>query len=118
MSAIPTSLRGELPEAARAALDEQSVRIQNAFANEYDRRSKKVRNTYLLLLFMPGLHFLQLGFSIVRLVLGFCFIFTIGGLFVWWLLEWFLAPRRVRKHNQDLAMVVLKDVKDLYSPAG
>lgn len=118
MSTISDPLRRQLPDAVLGVLDEQPEKTQTAFAKEYDRRRKKVRNTYLLLLFLPGLHFFQLGFSFVRLVLSFSFIFTINGLFVWWLLEWFLAPRRVRKYNQDLAMDVLKDVKSLYSPAG
>ncbi|MFW5893939.1 MAG: hypothetical protein ACOC0L_01055 [bacterium] len=118
MSEITENLRAQLPEAARGVLAEQSEKIQNAFAQEYERRRRKVRNTYLLLLFLPGLHFFQLGFSFLRLVLSVFFLFTIGGLFLWWLLEWILAPRRIRKHNENLAMDVLKDVKSLYSPAG
>lgn len=118
MSEISKNLRDQLPNAVLGALDDLPEKTQTAFAAEYNRRCKKVSNTYLLLLFLPGLHFFQLGFSFFRLVLSTVFLFSFGGFFLWWLLEWILAPRRIRKHNQNVAMDVLKDVKALYSPAG
>ncbi|KIX15280.1 hypothetical protein X474_03665 [Dethiosulfatarculus sandiegensis] len=47
--------------------------------------------------------------------LGVAFLLTAGGLWVWYFVEIFLTPKRVREYNADIATSILRDMKILQS---
>lgn len=43
--------------------------------------------------------------------LGVAFILTGGGMFVWWIIEIFMTPKRVRDYNENVAATIMRDLK-------
>jgi len=52
-------------------------------------------------------------FVLNKTALGIAFWLTGGGFGIWWVVEWFLTPRRVREYNRDLADQLLVQMKVL-----
>ncbi len=52
-------------------------------------------------------------FFLGRIVLGILFLLTAGGFGVWYVIEWFLTPGRVRKYNQSLALQIVQDLQTM-----
>jgi Flp pilus assembly protein TadB len=112
---ISDRLRQELPQSVLSALNKLSTEQQASFEDEYKRRKKSTGKGLLLLLCLPGFHFYQLGFTFSRVLVSALFLATAGGLMAWWLLEFFLHRKRIQRHNESLAVDVLKDIKALYA---
>ena len=49
-------------------------------------------------------------FLLGKVLLGVLFWITLWGLLVWWVVEWFLTPRRVREFNGQVAMDVATEM--------
>ena len=47
--------------------------------------------------------------------LGVAFLLTGGGFLVWWIVEWFLTPGRVRAYNESVATEVMMQMRLLAS---
>ena len=60
----------------------------------------------VLAIFFP-IQLLLLG----KIGLGIVFWLSCGGLGIWWLIEIFLTPKRVREFNEDVATKVLTEMK-------
>jgi len=97
-----------IPEKARPALMEMSDTQKASFLSEYDRRKRSTGLMILLAIFFP----IQL-FFLGRVGLGILFLLTMGGLVVWYVIEWFLTPGRVRKYNQSLALQIVQDLQTM-----
>ena len=114
MQNIPEKMSKKLPVAVTGALEDLPEKAQEGFVTEFQRRSMSPGIAILLLILLPGFHFFQHGFKGIRILQVLLFWLTLGGFGVWWLLEFVLAPKRVRKANQDLAMKIVQEVKSLY----
>lgn len=50
-------------------------------------------------------------FLLGKIGLGVVFLITGGGVWVWWIIECFLTPKRVREYNGDAASKILMEMK-------
>ena len=97
-----------IPEKAQPALMEMSDTQQASFLTEYNRRKRSTGLMLLLAILFP----IQL-FFLGRIGLGILFLLTAGGFGVWYVIEWFLTPGRVRKYNQSLALQIVQDLQTM-----
>ena len=94
------------PTVVQLALKNMSEDQRLSFEHEFQSRKRSAFPMVLLAIFFP----IQM-FFLNRLGLGLVFIFTLGGLFIWWIIEIFLTPGRVRDHNREVATEVARDLK-------
>lgn len=100
----------ELPLMVREAFSYMPAAKQAMFMTEYKKKRKDPLLLLVLAVFLP-VQFFLLG----RTALGLLFWATLGGFGFWWFLEIFLAPRRARAFNEDLARELMRDLKILAS---
>jgi len=94
---IAPSIADTLPSSVKQALSKLPSEIQSTFEDEYKRKYKNKTVMLLLAIFFPIQHFL-LG----KVGLGVFFWITLGGLWVWWFIEIFLAIPRTRTHSRQV----------------
>ena len=75
--------------------DEQRL----AFESEYNRCKRSVGAMMALAILFP----IQL-FLLDKVALGVLLWVTLGGFGIWWIIEIFLTPKRVREYNDQIAM--------------
>lgn len=83
-----------------------STEEQMMFQEQYEKKSRSTGLMIFLAIIFP----IQL-FLLEKIGLGIAFLFTGGGLWIWWIIEWFLTPKRVREYNGDVATKILTDMK-------
>jgi TM2 domain-containing membrane protein YozV len=105
---IPDSIAKDLPAMVRSELVKLSAQKQQEFVEEYRRKAKTVGAGYLLW-FLFGCHYLYLGKWAVQIF----FWITVGGLWIWWIVDLFRVPRLVRNYNMDVSVDVLRNLKAL-----
>jgi len=103
---IENSIADALPSMVKEALSKLPVEKQGLFVEEYKRKSKSGALMLVLAIFFP----IQL-FLLGKTGLGIAFILTGGGFFMWWFVEIFLAIKRTRDFNEDLAKSIIRDIK-------
>ena len=81
--------------------DEQKL----AFESEYEKKSKSVGLMVFLSIFFP-IQFLLLG----KIGLQIVFFLTAYGFGLWWIIEWFKTPGRVKEYNEAVAMDIAQDI--------
>jgi hypothetical protein len=86
--------------------DEQQL----LFEDEYKRKAKSTGLLTVLAIFFP----IQL-FLLGKTGLGIAFIITLGGMGIWWIIEWFITPGRVKSFNEDVATRLLTEMKIMHS---
>ncbi|MBE4950722.1 TM2 domain-containing protein [Chryseobacterium culicis] len=82
---------------------------QKIFISEFERRKKSVGISYLLWLLL-GWHYAYLkkwGWLIL-------YIFTVGGFFIWVIIDLFRIPKMVEQYNNDLALEILRDISIMF----
>lgn len=94
MTIPPTNLPPVAVAAYQNLTDDQKV----VFAAHYDKRKRNMGLMVALSILLP----IQL-FLLGKIGLGILFILTGGGLGVWYVIEWFLTPGRVRAYNTGVA---------------
>ena len=95
-----------LPSAVQASLSNMTDLEQAMFVEEYKRRKKSIGTAYLCWLVL-GLDYGYLH----KWGLQFFFWITLGGMFIWWLINFFTIPSMVRNYNKDIAVDVLRSQK-------
>lgn len=108
---IPAWIYNQLPSAVRSELAHLSDREQTYFVEEFRRRCKRVFWAYTLW-FLLGWHYIYLR----KWGLQFLYWLTLGGLWIWALLDLFRVPGMVRNYNKDIAFAVLKDMRSIDQP--
>jgi hypothetical protein len=103
---VKPSVLKKLPTTVKTALAKMSTEDQVMFQEEFQKRAKSTGLMVFLAIFFP----IQL-FVMGKMGLGFIFLFTGGGFGIWYLIEWFLTPKRVREINEDVATKTLTDMK-------
>ena len=46
-----------------------------------------------------------------KTAMGIFFWLTFGGFGLWWLIEWFLTPKRVNDYNREMSVNLARDTK-------
>ncbi|MGD2060691.1 MAG: TM2 domain-containing protein [Acidimicrobiia bacterium] len=102
----------DLPPPALAGYQELTPDQQEVFSAHYASRKRNTALMVLLSIFFP----IQL-FLVGKIGLGILFWLTGGGLGVWYVIEWFLTPGRVRDYNTRVATDTLNLIKSGRAPA-
>lgn len=105
---MPAELQKTLSPMAVQALSKMDANQQATFVHMYNQQKKSVGAMLALAILFP----IQL-FLLDKTGLGVAFILTGGGLFVWYFIEWFLTPSRVKAYNQDVANQILLQMRAL-----
>ena len=107
---ITPSIAEKLPTIVKSALNNMSAEEQMMFQEEYEKKSKSTGLMVFLAIFFP----IQL-FLLGKTGLGIAYLITAGGLSVWWIIEWFITPKRVREYNGDIATKIITEMKMMKS---
>jgi hypothetical protein len=103
---IESSISDVLPSMVKEALSKLPAEKQGMFVEEFKRKAKS-----------PGLMIaLAILFPIQLVLLGktglqIAFWVTFGGFGFWWIAEIFMAHKRAREFNEDLAKTIVRDIK-------
>lgn len=92
----------DLPATAVTAYASLGPEQQAAFNDVYNSRKRSMPLMMALAILFP----IQL-FLLGKIGLGILFLLTGGGLGVWFVIEWFLTPGRVRDYNTKVASETL-----------
>ena len=93
------------PSLVWVALSKMTAEQRLTFESEYARQKKSVGWLVVLSIWpLPGLQLALLG----RWGLLCAFLLTGGGGGVWYVIEWFLTPHRVREYNKNLAFALAR----------
>ena len=103
---IEESIVKNLPVLLKEPLSKMPEEKQSIFVEEFKKRSKNSGIMITLAILFP----IQL-FLLGKIGLGILYYLTFGGLGVWWILEIFLTPKRVREFNADVGTQILRDMK-------
>lgn len=95
----------DLPPTAFAGFQNLSDDQKAAFATRYGAAKRSMPLMMALAILFP----IQL-FLLNRILLGLLFWLTGGGLGVWYVVEWFLTPERVRGYNTTVANDIFASV--------
>jgi hypothetical protein len=96
-----------LPASVKALQAKIDPEMRDAFARDYSRRRKKLLIAYLLL--FPGWYYHYLG----KLGLQIAFLITLGGFFLWVLVDLFRLAGMVASINEGIA----RELATLYGAA-
>lgn len=95
----------DLPPVAAAAYHQLNDDQKLAFNVHYNSRKRSMALMVAFAILLP----IQL-FLLSRVLLGILFLITGGGFGVWYVIEWFLTPGRVRDYNTRVATEALAAV--------
>lgn len=104
--AIEESISKNLPIMLKEPLSKMPEEKQSIFVEEFKKRSKSVAIMTILAVLFP----IQL-FLLGKTGLGIAYWITFGGSGIWWLIEIFLTPKRVKEYNADVGTQILRDMK-------
>ena len=92
----------DLPPVAFDAFQQLPEEQKVAFASRYASAKRSMPLMMALAILFP----VQL-FFLGKVVLGLLFLITGGGFGIWYVVEWFLTPGRVREYNAGVAGDIL-----------
>ncbi|HEX6287077.1 MAG TPA: hypothetical protein VFZ80_06300 [Acidimicrobiia bacterium] len=96
----------DLPPVAAAAFHDLTEEQKAAFVSAYEAKRRSMPLMMAFAILLP----IQL-FLLGKVLLGILFLLTGGGLGVWYLIEWFMTPQRVRDYNTKVAGETMTLVK-------
>ncbi len=103
---IPQEVMKKLPRTVKAELPTLPTDSQKKFLETYLAKRKRLFIAYPLVL-VYGTHFIYLEQSST----GIWFWFTAGFFGIWWLIELFKVPGRVKDYNSYLALKTVAEVR-------
>jgi len=107
---IPPSIQDSLPAMVRNEVCGLTPQNQEAFVEEYRRKSKSTGFAYLL--WFTGIALFGFHYAYVRKWgIQILYWITLGGCLVWWFIDLFRVPGIVRDYNKDIAVDVLRSLK-------
>jgi TM2 domain-containing membrane protein YozV len=98
-----------IPRSVKTALQSLPEDAQRDFKRDYNKRAKSTLIAYIAW-FLLGWHYLYLG----RIGMQFAFWFTLGFLFVGWIIDFFRIPGMVGRLNEDLAREIMSEYKMMH----
>ena len=112
-NAIPEKIMGLLPATVKNQLAKMPEEQQNEFSEEFNRKFKPKSLIVGRIMWLFGFHYAYFEKWILLLV----FWITIGGFYLWWIVDLFRINSIAKQYNQDkakdVAMDVLKEIKIL-----
>ena len=87
-----------LPPSIQHVVAQMDSGSQNAFFNEYEKKKKK-KSIGWIAWFLLGWHYLYVG----KVGMQFAFWFTLGGFWIWWIVDFFRMPSIIRAANEQNA---------------
>lgn len=99
--ALTPTLRTDLPPLVAQKLASFNPTQIATFGQLYGQQEKQVGTMVALSILFP----IQL-LLLKKVGLWFAFFFTGGGFFIWYVVEWFMTPGRVRAYNAQVAMEI------------
>lgn len=103
---VSNAVLDTLPSSLKQALGQLTDAQQAMFEEEYKRKMKPPMKMQLLAIFFPIQHFLM-----GKTGSGILFWITLGGFWIWWIIDMFAIGGRVRDFNEDIARTLLRDMK-------
>ncbi len=82
---------------------------QLKFQDIYSKLNRSLFWAYVSLVFFPGTHYAFLG----RWQLQFLFWLTLGGGFIWWLVDLYRLPKLVKQTNFFIEQNTLREIKSV-----
>lgn len=92
-----------LPSTVRHVVAQMDASTMASFFNEYEAKKRKLSIAYVFWFFC-GLHYLYFRNTITQLI----FTFTVGGVWIWWMIDLFRMPSLVRSANEQVAREALQ----------
>lgn len=105
---ISGAIADNLPSMVKNELAKMPAQKQTEFLEEYKRKNRSVSTAYLLFLFL-GAHYAYQG----RWGMQILFWMTVGGFFIWWLVDLFRLYGVINNYNKDLALDVMRNLKSI-----
>ena len=96
----------DLPMTLQKGFQSFSEEDKMTFWLQYKKKRRGLVPMLLLAVFFP----IQL-FFLGKLGLGIAFWLTGGGFGIWYVIEWFVTPKRVRDYNEEIALQIGRDLK-------
>jgi TM2 domain-containing membrane protein YozV len=108
---IPETTMKVLPATVKNQLLKMPEQQQHEFLEEFNRKFKIKSAIAGRVFCWFGIHYIYLE----KWMLFVLFCMTLGGFFLWWLIDFFRMTSMVRQYNQDkakdIALDVLKEIK-------
>lgn len=82
---------------------------QQKFQELYSGRKRSLKLAYVCLLFFPGTHYAFLN----RWQMQLLFWLTLGGAFIWWIVDMFRLPKLVEQTNFYFQQKILREVNSV-----
>ena len=109
---VPKSVEKYLPSMVRTELGKFSPSNQEAFLEEFRRKSKGLSLAYLCSLLYCHYGFLgRWGMTVIMWLASIATLGTVG--LIWWLIDLFRMPSLIRNYNRDIAIDVLRNFKSI-----
>ena len=96
----------DLPPTLQRAFASFSEDDKLTYWSQYKRKKRSAVSMEILAILFP----IQL-FFLDKIGLALAFWFTGGGCGVWYVVEWFLTPKRVREFNEEVGLQIARDLK-------
>lgn len=99
-------VQDKLPATVREAVDKLPPILKQEFYEEYTLSERKLALSYLFLLIPPpfSCHY----FYNNRILTQILYSITLGGFYIWWIVDLFRLPQLVQDENRNLARKFLK----------
>ena len=102
---IPPRITDQLPAMVRNELHALEAGDQEAFLEDYQRKTKSIILAYLFL-FLFGVHYAYVG----KWGLQVLFWFTFAGFGFWLLVDLFRMPSIIKNYNRETAITVMRNL--------
>ena len=106
---MPLSISPEITKDLSASIVTSLGRLspeeQASFEADYNKQKKSTGPMLLLAILFP-IQLILLG----RTGLWVAYFLTFGGCGIWYIIEWFLTPSRVRSYNNEIASKILANL--------
>ena len=100
---IPTGVAQKLNPIAKAALSVMSPEEQKTLQERYQKRAKSTGLMVFLSIVFPPVQL----FLLRKTGLAIAFVLTAGMGGIWYIIEWFLTPKRVREYNANVVLLLV-----------
>jgi len=103
---VPSGIANSLPAMVRNELAKLPAQKQEEFVEEFKRNGKSIGLAYVFFLFLAA-HYGYMGKWGMQLL----FWFTLGGFWVWWIIDIFRMSGMIQNYNKDIAMDAMRNLK-------
>ena len=106
MLSVSDKVKKYLPSSVSTSLGKMPEDKQMIFEEEFTKKMKKPGIAFMWI-FIFGVQYFYLG----KIGIQFLYWFTLGGLWIWALVDMFTIWKRVKEMNEEIAKTLLRDMK-------